>query len=72
MVAMTATSLYGPPLQVQMQLNCLTTKMTKMPGAIEAAYVALLLVLSSQLAPAQTCSRHIARPAGKVFLPPAA
>jgi len=49
-VAMTATSLYGPPLQVQIPLKGLTTKMTKMLGAIDATYVALSLVLPSQLA----------------------
>jgi len=53
-VAMTATSLYGPPLQDQIQMKGLTTKMTKMLGAIDAAYVALLLALPSQLAHAQT------------------
>lgn len=50
MVAMTATSLYGLPLQVQILLKGLTTKMTKMLGAIDATYVALPVVLPSQLA----------------------
>jgi len=55
-VAMTATSLYGPLLQVQIQLKGLTTKMTKILGAIDAASIALLLVLPSQLLHTQ---RHV-------------
>ncbi len=43
-----------------------------MLGAIDAAYGALLLVLLSQLAHAQTCSKHIGIPARNFFLPLAA